>query len=86
MTYFYDQEVRILNSFGRKGFRCVDSIKNGEDYIIQTPSKKILSESDMEKILTSLKFGNKEQIEALQALEFLRSIRKYENRFKSHSL
>ena len=46
-------------------------------HLVETPSKRILTTSDIEISLENLEFGNKEQIESLNAAEYLKLARRY---------
>ncbi len=62
-----------ISSYESQGFEFICSVK--VPFVppkVKTPSGKILSSSDIEKILGDLEFGNKDQIEAIKAAEYFK--------------
>lgn len=62
--------------------KIIEFEEDGYEYnltndLIKTPENKVYSELDIEEILTPLKFGNKEQLKILKALEYLQLVREY---------
>lgn len=70
-NYRLEKLAEEILPFRRMGFSRADEDYNFIPNRIKTPSGKILSEQDADKILEHLEFGNREQIEALKALEYL---------------
>ena len=67
----FTAEIINFQSIGYKISEGNPSVK------IETPSGKIYSRLDLENILKKLEFGNRKQIEALQALELLNLYKEY---------
>ena len=73
----FEEADSLVEKFEDKGYKI--SNKGPIDSLIaKTPSGNLLSRNDIEKILLSgLEVGNKEQIEALKAAEYLKSFHAY---------
>ncbi len=75
---YYPEELKdiiekYIERYEKQGFKYIPFNKVFlSPHLVETPSNRLLTHSDIEKSLENLEFGNKEQIEALNAAEYLK--------------